>query len=132
MGLFKDLNTLSKQGKEIRKNSDMKATMASGLEKMQQANAMIAQQTAAAQMAVTGIASTATVAAVRQTGAQINFDPVLDIDLTVFRNGVPMPATVRQPVPQVFLARLQPGASLKVKLDPNDPSVVFIDWYSPV
>lgn len=132
MGLFKDLNTLSRQGKEIRKNSDMKATMANGLEKMQQANAMIAQQTAAAQMAVHGIASTATVAAVRPTGALMNFDPVVDIDLTVFRNGVPMPATVRQPVPQVFLARLQPGAPLKVKLDPNDPSVVFIDWYSPV
>lgn len=132
MGLFKDLNTLSKQGKEIRKNSDMKATMANGMAKMQQANAMIAQQTAAAQMAVHGIAATATVAAVRPTGAQMNFDPVCDIDLTVFRNGVPMPATVRQPVPQVFLARLQPGAPLKVKLDPNDPSVVFIDWYSPV
>lgn len=132
MGFFKDISTLKKQGQEMSKNTDVKSRMAESLDKMQQANAMIAQQTAAAQMAVHGIDSTATVAGVRPTGAQMNFDPVLDIDLTVFRNGVPMPATVRQPVPQVFLARLQPGAALKVKLDPNDASVVFIDWYSPV
>jgi hypothetical protein len=128
MGFFKDLNTLSKQGKELQKNMDVKARMEQGMANMQMANTMIQQQTYAAHMAVHGIPSTATVVAVRPTGAQLNFDPVLDVDLTVFRNGVPVPATVRQPVPQVFLSRLQPGALVNVRLDPNDPNSVVFAW----
>ena len=77
---------------------------------------MMAQQTTAATLATSGVATTATVAAVRPTGMQINLAPVVDIDLTVFRNGVPgaddapgggaarvpgSPATRRQPAGEV-------------------------------
>lgn len=128
MGLFKDMRTLSKQGREMQKNMDVKASMAQGLASMQQANAMIEQQTANATMALHGTDSTATVVAVRPTGMQMNFSPVIDLDLTVFRNGVPVPMTHREAVAQVYLARAQPGATLKVKIDPANPSSLWIDW----
>ena len=88
MGFFKDVHTLTKQGKEMQKNTDVKANLAKGMAGMQAASAMMAQQTTAAMLATTGVATTATVAGVRPTGMQINMAPVVDIDLTVFRNGL--------------------------------------------
>lgn len=131
MGFFKDVRTLTKQGNEMQKNVDMKATMANGMASMQAASTMMAQQTTAATLATTGVATMATVAGVRPTGMQINFSPVVDIDLTVFRNGVPVPMTHQEAVPQVYLARLQVGASLHVKFDPSNPSSLWIDWLTP-
>ena len=83
MGFFKDLGTLSKQGRDMQNQMDVGASMANATAQMQAATAMMAQQTAAAQAAVTGVDATATVAGVRQTGMQVNFAPVVDLDLTV-------------------------------------------------
>ena len=132
MGFFRDINTITKKGKELHEHTDVRAQMAGGIASMQAANAMMAQQTAAATMAVHGVDSTATVAGIRPTGMQVNFDAVVDIDLTVFRNGLPMPMTSRQPIPQCYLHRAQPGTALRVKLDPNDSAAVWIDWATPV
>ncbi len=132
MGFFKDLGTLSKQGRDMQNQMDVGASMANATAQMQAATAMMAQQTAAAQAAVTGVDATATVAGVRQTGMQVNFAPVVDLDLTVLRNGVPMPVTVRDAVPQVALARLRMGETLRVKVDRANPALVWIDWYTPV
>ena len=131
MGFFKDVHTLTKQGKEMQKNSDVKANLAKGMAGMQAASAMMAQQTTAAMLATTGVATTATVAGVRPTGMQINMAPVVDIDLTVFRNGVPVPMTHQEAVPQVYLSRLQAGANFHVKYDPANPSTLWIDWVTP-
>jgi hypothetical protein len=131
MGFFKDVRTLTKQGHEMQKNTDVKATMANGMASMQAASAMMAQQTTAAMLATTGVATTATVAGVRPTGMQINLSPVVDIDLTVFRNGVPVPMTHQEAVPQVYLSRLQVGANFHVKFDPSNPSALWIDWVTP-
>ena len=62
---------------------------------------------------------------------QINMAPVVDIDLTVFRNGVPVPMTHQEAVPQVYLSRLQAGANFHVKYDPANPSTLWIDWVTP-
>jgi hypothetical protein len=131
MGFFKDVRTLTKQGHDMQNAMDVKATMANGMANMQAASAMMAQQTMAATLATTSVATTATVAAARPTGMQINLSPVVDIDLTVFRNGVPVPMTHQEAVSQVYLARLQPGASLHVKFDPSNPSALWIDWVTP-
>ena len=131
MGFFKDIHTLNKQGREMQKNMDVKATMANAMASMQAGTAMMQQQTAASMMAVHGADATATIAAVRQTGMQMNFSPVLDVDLMVFRNGIPLPVTVRQHVEQIYLARAQVGASVRVKVDPNNHQSVWIDWVSP-
>jgi hypothetical protein len=131
MGFFKDVRTLTKQGHELQKNMDVQAQMAQGLASMQAASAMMAQQTTAAHLAVNGVPAVATVAAVRPTGMQINLSPVVDIDLMVMRDGIPMPVTHQEPVPHVHLARLQPGAALHVRFDPANPSSLWIDWVTP-
>jgi hypothetical protein len=124
MGMFKDMRTLSKQGRDIQQHTDVKATMADGLAKMQAATAMMTQQATA----VNGVPATATIVAVRPTSTVVNMAPVVEIDLTVIRNGMPMPVTHREAVPQAFLGRLQPGANLQVKVDPANPTSVWIDW----
>lgn len=131
MGFFKDLGTLTRQGNEMQKQMDVGATMANATAQMQAATAMMQQQTAAAQAAVTGVDATVTIAGVRPTGMQVNFAPVVDLDLTVLRDGLPMPVTVRESVPQLALARLRVGETLRAKVDRANPSLVWIDWYSP-
>jgi hypothetical protein len=129
MGFFKSLNELQKQSKEIDKNWDVGAQLADAQAQMANANALMAQQTAAANAATSGIDATATLTAVRDGGGMINHQPLVELDLTVMAPGnPPYPLTLKQAVPHVQLATLQPGRSLKVKVDPNDPSAVWIDF----
>ena len=131
MGFFKSARELNKQSKEMSRNWDVGAQLADAQASMTAANQMMAQQTAAANIAATGLDATATVAAVRQSGAMINYQPMVEIDLTVMApGGMPYPATVSQVVQQVHLARLQPGATLRVKVDPANPQSIWIDFFS--
>ncbi len=133
MGLFKSMVDLQKQANEINKNWDPAAQMAAAQESMRGAQAMMAQQTAAANLAATGLDGTATITGVRQQGGMINFQPILELDLTVSAAGrPPIPVTVTQPVEQVFLTRAQPGAKVAVKVDQTDPNLVWINWAAPV
>jgi hypothetical protein len=127
MGFFKDVNDLRKMGKEASKNFDAKATMADGMQRMQAAQEMLAQQTTAAHLATTGEQATAQVLASRDTGAFINMQPVLEIDLLVTRAAQPpYPATVRQVVANAQLGLVTPGSTISVKVDPANPSTVLI------
>jgi hypothetical protein len=129
MGFLRSISDLQKQAKEIDKDFHPGQQMKDAKIRMAAANEMMAEQTKAAQAAVSGIDGMATVLAVRQTGAMINFNPSVEIDLTVLPAGrPPYPATVRQTVPQIHLARLQPGAALHVKIDPGDAQSVWIDY----
>jgi roadblock/LC7 domain-containing protein len=131
MGFFKSVRELNKQGKEISRNWDVGAQLADAQSSMAAANQMMAQQTAAANIAATGLDATATVAAVRQGGALVNYQPMVEIDLTVMAPGSPpYAATVSQVVQQVHLARLRPGASLRVKVDPANPATIWIDFFA--
>ncbi len=138
MGFFKDVRTLSAQGKEMRDNAPpMKDKMANMSSKMAEANAMMAgmaQGAAQTNAAIaSGVAATATITAARQTGALINFNPVVELDLLVMLpSGVPMQATRQEPVQQVHLGRCQPGMRLNVKVDPTNANSLWIDWVSPV
>jgi hypothetical protein len=128
MGFIRSVRDLQKQAKEIDKDFHPGQMMADGKARMAAATEMMAAQTQAAQAAATGIDGSATVIAVRQEGAMINFQPMCEIDLTVMPDGrPPYPATVKQVVPQIHLARVQPGAQLRVKVDPADPALVWLD-----
>jgi hypothetical protein len=135
MGFMKDLKKLTDQSKEIQKKYPVQNTLANAQASMTNANAMMAnmaQSSAAATNAMTnGVDATATITSARQTGAMMNFNPVVELQLLVMLNGVPMPVTRQETVMQIHLARCQPGANLKVKVDPNDPSGLWIDWNSP-
>ena len=128
MGFFKDVHELKKMGKEASKNFDAKSTMADGMARMQAANQMLAQQTASVQLATTGEPATAQVIAARDTGTQLNFQPVLEIDLLVTREGQPpYPVTVQQMVANAQLGLFAPGSTLAVKVDPANPTTVLLN-----
>jgi expansin (peptidoglycan-binding protein) len=132
MGFFKSMKDLSQQANEINKNWDVGAQLADAQASMQNAQAMMAQQTAAANLAATGLDGVATITGVRQSGGMVNFQPILELDLTVAAAGrPPLPVTVSQPVEQIFLAKAQPGGKVAVKVDPADPNLVWINWAAP-
>lgn len=128
MGFFKDLGELHRLGQESAKSFDPAAQMARANQQMAQAQQMMAQQTTAATLAATGVDATATVVAVRQPRGMINFQPIMDVDLTVFPpSGPPYPVSTSQPVSPALAAQLAPGASLRVKLDPQNAQSIWID-----
>jgi hypothetical protein len=131
MGFFKSMNELQKQSKEINKNFDPGQQMADGMEKMKEANAMMAAQTQAANLSMTGKDATASIVSSAQTGAMVNFQPTMQIDMTVFpEGGVPYPVSVTQVVETPYLSKAVAGQQIKLKVDQNDPNVVWIDWAS--
>jgi len=131
MGFFKSMNELNKQAKEIDKNFDPGQQMKDGMAKMQAANEMMAQQTQAANLAMSGLDGTASITSSAQTGAMINFQPTMAIEMTVFpAGGVPYPVTVTQVVETPYLSKAAGGQQVKVKIDPADSNTVWIDWAS--
>ena len=54
---------------------------------------------------------------------------MIEIDLTVMPEGLPpYPVTVKQVASMVQLSQIQAGATVHVKVDPNNPSAVWVDW----
>jgi hypothetical protein len=130
MGLFKSIRETQKIAHEISKDWDPGQQRRDGMARMRAAQEMMAQTTKAANIAATGIDATATVAAATQTGAMINMDPVVELAMTVIpASGLPpYPATISQPVNQLQLGRVQVGSNLHVKVDPEDPQSIWIDF----
>ena len=136
MGFMKDIKKLSDQGKEMRDKYPVQDQLANAQASMANANAMMANMaqasTAATQALTNGVDATATITAARQTGTQMNFNPVIELDLLVMMpSGVPMPVTRQETVAQLHLARCQVGANLRVKVEPNNPNSLWIDWNTP-
>ena len=128
MGFFKSTRELQKQAKEINKNWDVGAQLQNAQARMAQANEMLAQQTAAANIATTGLPATATVVAVREGLGEVNFQPIVEIDMTVIAPGrPPYPVTTRQTLPVHLVGQMHPGANLNVKVDPSNPTTIWID-----
>jgi hypothetical protein len=128
MGMFKAMRDLQKESHEISKTWDPAAQRKQGMERMGQMQEQMAQMTKQANLQATGVTCSATVTAIRETGSVINNQPVAEIELTVLPDGLPpYPVTIHQAVGQFHIPYLQPGAALSVKVDPNDPSSVFID-----
>ena len=129
MGFFKSMNDLNKVAKDISKTHDPGAQMKDAMARMTEANAMMAAQTQAANLALAGTPAAGSIVTVEQTGQLVNFQPSLRIGLTVFpTGGVPYPVSVTQIVEQVYLAKAVAGAQVELKIDQADPQVVWIDW----
>jgi hypothetical protein len=77
----------------------------------------------------TGLEGEATIVGVEQTGMLMNENPYARLDLVVRVPGHP-PYEVRhrEIVPQVMLGRLTSGSPLPVRVDPNRPSHLLIQW----
>jgi hypothetical protein len=132
MGFFKSMRELKQISKEIEKTAPpVKQRFAEVQTKMANASQMMAAQTHAANAAMAAAASgvdmTATITGMRQVGT-VNFDLMMEFDLTVMPSGLPpYPATVRQTISQMQMVQVRTGASVHVKVDPNNPSAVWLD-----
>jgi hypothetical protein len=128
MGFFKSVRQLEKQAKEIDKTWDPGAQMKNASQRMAAATQMMAQQTEAANISATGTPAAATVVALREGFGEINFQPIVEVDLTILPSGLPpYPVTVKQAMPIQQMAMMRPGTNLSVKVDPNNPATVWID-----
>jgi hypothetical protein len=74
-----------------------------------------------------GIAGSAAIDSVADTGMFVNEAPVLELSMTVTIPGrPPYPVKHRQLVSHAALARFQPGSVLPVKVSPQDPNQLMI------
>lgn len=85
-------------------------------------------------LVATGIPARAVIVQMRDTGVLIGDQPRLSIVLDVqpvagYRaTAAPFRTTLTMIVPLMALARVTPGATVPVKLDPANPSRLTIDW----
>ena len=96
MGFFKDIKKLNDQGKELREQYPVQDQLANAQVRMAEANQMMAQMAQGAAQATAamtnGVDAYATVTSAQQTGAMMNFNPVVNLDLLVrMPSGIPMP-----------------------------------------
>jgi len=117
MGFMKDIRDLNKLGKEAQKGYDPAQQMRDATKQMQQ---MSAQTT----LLTSGTPAPATVTALRDTGTMINYQPVIEVDVTVIPpGGIPFPATGTMSG-HAMIGAMQPGAQVQVRYDPANPGVV--------
>jgi hypothetical protein len=133
MGFFKNLNKLTEQGDAMQQAMDVKAMNQDAMARMQDASNLMAhmtqQNTLAAALAANGVDGTASISAVRNTGSLVNYSPVLELDLVVMLPGrPPIPVTRRELVEQMFLGKAQPGNTLRVRANPDDPTELLLNW----
>ena len=73
---------------------------------------------------------TVTITVMRQIG-MMNFDLLVEFDLTVLPDGLPpYPATTQQRVSQMQIGKLQPGTTLQASVDPSNPAAIWLDLES--
>ncbi len=81
------------------------------------------------QILTNGIAGTAQITGLTQTGMQLNEQPQVSMNLLIsLPDRPPYAATRKEFVPLILLGRLTSGQPLAVRVDPADPQKVVIDW----
>jgi Protein of unknown function (DUF3592) len=122
MGMFKDMKDLHKMSKQYErpKMRDGIKQAKEGLEQVQ------ADQAKADRLQTEGVDAEATVNMLEATGKTVNYQPEIRFDLTVNVNGFETKVNHVQVISPASLGQLQPGATVPVKVDPNDSSQVFI------
>src|SRR4051812_41160443 len=150
MGLFRELRALRKQSKALAKESGVDTSLR-GL--MRQTPRLIAQATETLgqvengkaegdRLRAGGVPATGRLIAVRDTGVTLGGgtlgaanqnSAVAELDFEVRREGHdPYRASATQLVPRLAVGRLVPGSDLPLKVDPEDPTNVLVDWEAPV
>ncbi|MCU1348218.1 MAG: hypothetical protein JWO56_1248 [Acidobacteria bacterium] len=134
MGLFKDMKNLQKQAKEMTppEHRGVMGGFRAMKDGVAQANEALGSMNADAQKAqhlmANGRVGSAVVTDIRQTGMFVNENPQVEMDLQVTVEGLPAyTATHRQIVAQIAIPQFQPGATVPVRVDPENPASLIID-----
>lgn len=133
MGFFKDIRTLTKQGKELQATSTPGADLRAANEKMRELNASMAAQTAALTAApADAVAGQVQVVSSAVTTGSLNGDPLLQLAVLILAPGrPPVPVDRSVAVPAVQVHRIQPGAVIPAHLSAADPTAFAFDWIRP-
>jgi hypothetical protein len=137
MGVFRSMQELKKQAKQLERNSPRVGDrLAAMQDRMADLNQMMAFQTQAAANAAEAAAAGASgfaercpvvIVGLRQVGT-VNFDLLVEFDLTVTPEGrPPYPATIQQLVSQFQVGQLQQGRTLQATIDPSNPNAIWLD-----
>jgi hypothetical protein len=135
--MFKDMRNLQKMGNDMRANMPSPGEqMANAQQRMANAQQMMANQTAAATAAArlaqglndgTAIRCSAVVNSMQQVG-MINFDLMIQFDLTLMQDGMPpRPATTQQTVSQMQIGQIRPGMTVDAAMDPSNPDAIWLN-----
>ncbi|GIF77356.1 hypothetical protein [Asanoa siamensis] len=81
-------------------------------------------------LARTGLPAQAQPLDLRETGAYVDREPVLEVLISVRRvdGGPPYPAMYLGPIAEPFLGRAQDGLPFAARIDPQRPDRVLVDW----
>jgi hypothetical protein len=133
MGFFKDLNQLKKAADDMRPPEHrgmlggvraIRDTVATGNQMVQ---GLAAEQQKTAALMANGIVGQARIDQVSDTGTTINENPQVQFNLTVTIPGRdPYPSTLTQVVSRIAIGSFQPGASVPVRVSPEDPHTLMI------
>lgn len=133
MGLFKDMRNLQKQAKEMTppEHRGVMGGFRAMKDGVAQANQMLSQisedQQKAQHLMANGRVGTAVITDVRQTGMFVNENTQVEMDLQVTVEGIPSyTATHRQVIAQIAIPQFQPGTTVPVRVDPENPSSLLI------
>jgi hypothetical protein len=91
---------------------------------------MVGQMFGPSKLLTTGLPATGVVTGLRETGTVINnTNQVLHVGLRVqVGNGAPYDVVVKQAIPMMLMSRIQPGATVGVRVDPHDQTKAAIDF----
>lgn len=140
MGMFKDLKKLKDQSKEIGEATGRPTTMRGMLKQLpadlHNATEMVgnvqADMAKQQKLLASGTLGTATITAINDTGTLVNFNPQVVIDMEITVEGqAPYAVQTTESVPQIHIPLIQPGNTIGVRVDPDDPSSVMLDWSRP-
>jgi hypothetical protein len=133
MGFFKDLNQLKKTADEMRppEHRGMMGGFRAMRDGVATANQMVqglaAEQQKTAMLMGSGIVGQARIDQISDTGATVNDNPQVQFNLTVTIPGRdPYPATLTQVVSRIAIGSFQPGATVPVRVSPDDPQTLMI------
>jgi hypothetical protein len=133
MGFLKDIKTINKQARGLSQGADPGEAMRNGTARMHAFNEELAKMNAAlsAPPGDAIVASAQVLSAGASTG-RFNNDPIVPIELMIFRpGGPPRPVSTSVVVPLTQLHRLATGATVPVRLSASNPDALAIDWSAP-
>lgn len=80
-------------------------------------------------LATRGVDATAQLMAVETTGTRVNHQPMIRLKMMVsVPNKAPYAALHHEIVPAHMLGSIAPGSQVRVKVDPNDPTLMAVIW----
>jgi hypothetical protein len=133
MGFFKDVRDLKKSATEMRPPEHRGVmggfrAMSDGVATASQmVGGLAAEQQKTAALMANGIVGQARIDQISDTGATINDNPQVQFSLTVTIPGCnPYPATLTQVVSRIAIGSFQPGATVPVRVSPEDPLSLMI------